>query len=186
MNYWCNTCESQVGIKGAAQCLLDNHSLCMSAKESEPTDRLEIIQELDLKAQIAALRSTIHEVHGTLDAVIHASDPLNSMKTWLPIAIRDCRKALGLPVPEIPPLSEDEVELLKKAGFAFKGPDAPKEEWIPKIGDRVWVSGKTWSGLGTVTGFAKDDPEVPWIKVDKDGTLWDARDAGSVRRLEEK
>jgi len=52
--------------------------------------------------------------------------------------------------------------------------------------DRVWVSGKTWSCEGTITGFAKDDPSVPWIKVDKDGSSWDARDLGSVRRLEDK
>lgn len=60
-----------------------------------------------------------------------------------------------------------------------------KEDWVPKKGDRVWVSGKTWSCAGTITGFAKDDPEVPWIKVDKDGNSWDARDLGSVRKLEE-
>lgn len=61
-----------------------------------------------------------------------------------------------------------------------------KEDWEPKKGDRVWVSGKTWSSAGTIIGFAKDDPEVPWIKVDKDGSSWDARDAGSIRRLEDK
>lgn len=60
-----------------------------------------------------------------------------------------------------------------------------KTDWTPKKGDRVWVSGKTWSCAGTVTGFAKDDPEVPWIKVDKDGNSWDARDLGSVRKFEE-
>lgn len=213
MNYWCNTCNCYKGARGADECAVDNHSI-VSAKDRElnlPTAhsaRLEIIQKLGygpssiagadwivakveaereaFKAQIAALRTTIHDVHGTLDAVIHASDPLNSMKTWLPIAVRDCRKALGLPVSPVPPLSKEEVELLRKAGFAFKGPEAYKEEWIPQIGDRVWVSGKTWSSAGTITGFAKDDPEVPWIKVDKDGTSWDARDCGSFRRLEDK
>lgn len=58
-----------------------------------------------------------------------------------------------------------------------------KSPWVPKVGDRVWVSGKTWVSAGTITCFAKDDPTVPWIKVDKDGTSWDARDLGSIRKL---
>lgn len=223
MNYWCNTCGCYKGATGADECAVDGHAI-VPAKDREvkvsaakPTIQGaewisgKVLEKAEgYQKEISELRKTIHEVHGTLDAVIHAADPLQSMKIWLPVAIRHCRKAMGLPVEPIPPLSAAEIEMLKKAGFGvevpkenpftkkeleqlenspFKGPNdpypKPKEEWIPKVGDRVWVSGKTWSGPGTIIGFAKDDPSVPWIKVDKDGNSWDARDCGSVRKLEE-
>lgn len=196
MNYWCNTCGCYKGARGADECAVDNHAI-VAAKDREvkvsavqsTTRGVESIsakvqaEREALQKEIADLRNTIHEVHGTLDAVVHAADPIQSMKTWLPIAIRDCRKALGLPVSPVPPLSEEETELLRKCGF---GVPKPNKDWTPKIGDRVWVSGKTWSCAGTITGWAKDDDSVPWIKVDKDGSYWDARDLGSVRKLEEE
>lgn len=204
MNYWCNTCNCYKGAIGADECAVDGHSI-VPAKDRELKiqtalqARLEIIEKLGyapssisspewivsrvqmdrdaFKGQIAGLKEVIHTIHGTLDAVLHSADPVKSMNTWLPLAIKDCRKALGIPVPETPPLTEDEKKVLKEAGFTI---------WTPKIGDRVWVSGKTWESAGTIIGFAKDDPEVPWIKVDKDGTSWDARDCGSVRQLKDK
>jgi hypothetical protein len=60
----------------------------------------------------------------------------------------------------------------------------PRDPWIPQIGDRVYATGGNFYGTGTVTGFAKDDPSVPWIKLDS-GQSWDARDLGSVRRLKD-
>lgn len=50
-------------------------------------------------------------------------------------------------------------------------------------GDRVKVGGGNLDTEGTVIGFAKDDPEIPWIKLDCNGQEWDARDLGSVRFL---
>jgi hypothetical protein len=192
MNYWCNTCGCYKGAAGADECAVDNHAI-VQAKDREvkvqaakPTIQGaewisgKVLEKAEAyQREIAELKKTIHEVHGTLDAVIHAADPLQSMKAWLPIAIRDLRKALGLPVEPVAPLSEKDKELLKKAGFSFQ------EEWIPKLGDRVWVSGKTWSMPGTITGWAKDDDSVPWIKCD-DGREWDARDLGSVRKAKEE
>jgi len=203
MNYWCNTCGCYKGAQGADECAVDNHAI-VAAKDREvkvsaakPTlqgrEWIASKVEAERKAfqeEIAELKKVIHEVHGTLDAVLHAADPQKAMKAWIPIAMRDCRKAMGLPVEAIPPLSEEDWQVLEKIGFKLVPAEPPKPkpkgEWIPKIGDRVWVSGKTWSCEGTITGFAKDDPSVPWIKVDKDGSSWDARDLGSVRRLEDK
>lgn len=211
MNYWCDTCNCYKDRKSAAECAVDNHSLLTADGPSQAhSARLEIIQKLGYgassiasaewivakvqaerdasKAQIATLKKVIHEVHGILDAVLHAADPIKSMKAWIPIAMRDCRKAMGLPVEELPPLSAEDRQLLEKIGFKLVTEPVPKqkEDWIPKVGDRVWVSGKTWSCPGTITGWAKDDPSVPWIKVDKDGSFWDARDLGSVRKAQEE
>ena len=202
MNYWCNTCGCYKGAEGADECAVDNHAI-VAAKDREvkvsaakPTLQgrewlasSEKAEREALRTEIAELKKVIHEVHGTLDAVLHAADPLQAMKAWIPIAMRDCRKAMGLPVEPIPPLSEEEWQVLEKIGFKLVPEEAPKRkpkgEWTPKIGDRVWVSGKTWSMAGTITGWAKDDDSVPWIKCD-DGREWDARDLGSVRRLEDK
>lgn len=56
------------------------------------------------------------------------------------------------------------------------------EEWIPKIGDEVWVSGRTWASTGRIIGFSEDDPLVPCVDCGEHG-VWDARDLGSVRPL---
>ena len=57
-------------------------------------------------------------------------------------------------------------------------------EWEPKEGDRVWVTGGNMAKAGTIRGFAKDDPTVPWIECD-DGMKWDARDV-NIRPLDPK
>lgn len=52
-----------------------------------------------------------------------------------------------------------------------------------KKGDPIRSHGKN----GVVTGFASDDPLVPWVKLE-DGMTWDARDLGylTLRCTKEK
>lgn len=189
MNFWCNTCGCYKGAQGADECAVDNHAIVpakdrevkLSAEKPTTQGREWIAAKIEaerkiLRKEIEDLKKVIHEIHGILDSVLHSAEPIKSMNTWLPIAIKDCRKALGLPVAQTPPLSEDEKKQLEAAGFTI---------WTPKIGDRVWVSGKTWSSAGTIIAWARDDDSVPWIKTD-DGREFDARDLGSVRQLKDK
>jgi hypothetical protein len=45
-----------------------------------------------------------------------------------------------------------------------------------KAGDAIYTRGQR----GVVTGFAKDDRTVPWVKLDN-GMDWDARDLGYIQ-----
>lgn len=109
MSYWCITCKT---YKANQDPCIGLHEVCPT-----PEDDIALVRE-----GRDNLKKTVHEIHGILDAVLHAVDTEKAVRGWVPIAIRECRKALGLPVEPIPPLSIEEKEMLRKIGFRIEEP----------------------------------------------------------------